>query len=138
MGIKDLLELTVQRQASDLHLINGLPPFIRVEGVLSPVDSGSILTAEIIGRFIKEILPADNFERFLVNKELDFSLAFSQKARFRVNAYTQKATPAISFRMIPLEINDIDSLNLPKILHSFTTLRQGFTITNPLARFRWR
>src|SRR3989344_3684865 len=109
MGIKDLLELTVQRRASDLHIIPGLPPYLRVDGVLSVVSSAPILTHDIVDKFLKEILPPDGLERFYVNKELDFSLAFSQKARFRVNAYTQKGTYAISFRMIPLEIEDIDT-----------------------------
>jgi twitching motility protein PilT len=132
MGIKDLLELTVERRASDLHIISGLPPFIRVEGVLGPVNSAPILTQDVIERFIKEILSPENLERFYVNKELDFSLPFSQKARFRVNVYTQKGTYAISFRMIPIEISDIDSLGLPKILHSFTNLKQGFIlVTGP-------
>ncbi len=132
MGIKDLLELTVQRRASDLHIISGLPPFIRVEGVLMPVNSAPILTQDLVDKFLKEILSSDNLERFYVNKELDFSLAFSQKARFRVNAYTQKGNYAISFRMIPIDIADLDTLGLPKILHSFTNLRQGFIlVTGP-------
>lgn len=132
MGIKDLLELTVQRRASDLHIISGLPPFVRIEGVLSPVNSAPILTQEAIDKFLKEIVPPESLERFYVNKELDFSLAFSQKARFRVNAYTQKGTYALSFRMIPIEIVDMDTLGLPKILHSFTNLRQGFIlVTGP-------
>jgi len=132
MGVKDLLELTIQRDASDLHIISGLPPYLRVQGVLMPVNSAPILTQEIVDKYLKEIMSADTVERFYVNKELDFSLAFSQKARFRVNAYTQKGSFAISFRTIPLEIADIDSLGLPKILHSFTNLRQGFIlITGP-------
>jgi len=132
MGIKDLLELTVERRSSDLHIISGLPPYIRIEGVLAPVNSAPILTQDIIDKFIKEILTPENLERFYINKELDFSLPFSQKARFRVNVYTQKGSYAISFRMIPLEIANIDSLGLPKILHSFTNLKQGFIlITGP-------
>ena len=132
MGIKDLLELTVQRRASDLHLITGLPPFIRVDGVLSPVSSASLLTQDVVDKYLKEILLPENLERFYVNKELDFSLPFSERARFRVNAYTQKGHYALSFRMIPIEIADIDALQLPKILHSFTNLRQGFIlVTGP-------
>jgi twitching motility protein PilT len=132
MGIKDLLELTVQRGASDIHFISGLPPYIRLQGVLSPVNSAPILTHEVIDKYLKEIMHPESLERFYINKELDFSLAFSSKARFRVNAYTQKGTYAISFRMIPMEVPDIDNLGLPKLLHSFTNLRQGFIlVTGP-------
>ena len=132
MGIKDLLELTIQRGASDLHIISGLPPYIRVQGNLMPVGSEAILTPDIVEKYVKEVLNQQNLERFTINKELDFSLSFSAKARFRINAYTQKGSYAISFRTIPIDIPTIDELNLPKILHSFTNLRQGFVlITGP-------
>lgn len=132
MGIKELLQLTVDRKASDLHIISGVPPMLRIEGVLSSIPNEAVLTSEIINTFLKEILSSDQLGRFNVNKELDFSLSFSDKARFRVNAYTQKNSPALAFRRIPLEIPAIDSLHLPKILHSFTDLRQGFIlVTGP-------
>lgn len=99
---------------------------------MSPVNSAPIMTQDVVDKFLKEIISSENLERFYVNRELDFSLAFSAKARFRVNAYTQKGQYAISFRMIPIEIADIDALGLPKILHSFTNLRQGFIlVTGP-------
>lgn len=132
MDIKDLLQLTVDRKASDLHIVSGIPPYLRIEGQLSSVSDEPVLTPDTIHKYLKEILLSEQLERFTVNKEMDFSLSFSQRARFRVNAYTQKQTPAISFRTIPLDIPAIDELGLPKILHTFTNLRQGFIlITGP-------
>ena len=132
MEIKQLLQLTVDRSASDLHIISGIPPHLRVEGILSPIPDEPILTPDHVIKFIKEILSSEQLERLTVNKEIDFSLPFNQNARFRVNAYTQKGTLAIAFRRIPLEIPEIDKLGLPKILHSFTGLRQGFIlVTGP-------
>jgi len=132
MDIKDLLQLTIEKGASDLHIIAGIPPFLRVEGILSPISNEVGLTPDVVEKFLKEILTAEQIERLAVNKEIDFSLPFSQKGRFRVNAYTQKGTLAIAFRLIPLEIPEIDKLGLPKILHSFTNLRQGFIlVTGP-------
>lgn len=132
MEIKDLLQLTIQREASDLHLIVGVPPYLRVEGQLSTVPQEAALTGEIILKFLKEILNPEQFERLIVNKELDFSLPFSEKARFRVNAYTQKGAFAIAFRRIPLDIPNLDDLGLPKILHTFTGLKQGLVlVTGP-------
>ncbi|OGM05753.1 type IV pili twitching motility protein PilT [Candidatus Woesebacteria bacterium GWB1_43_5] len=132
MDIKDLLQLTIDSKAGDLHIISGSPPILRIEGELKPVDKAGVLTPELVQGFLKSILTAEQFDRFLVNKEIDFSLSFSEKARFRVNAYTQKGTPAVAFRKIPLEVPTIDSLGLPKILHSFTSLRQGFIlVTGP-------
>ncbi len=132
MNIKDLLQLTVDRNASDLHIIAGIPPTIRVDGQLSPVPNEAVLTPEAVASLIKEVTTAEQLERLNVNREIDFSLSFSDKARFRANAYTQKGSVAIAFRRIPLAIPKIDSLNLPKILHSFTNLRQGFVlVTGP-------
>ena len=67
MGIKDLLELTVQRGASDIHFITGLPPYLRVQGVLTPVNSAPILTQESIDKYLKEIMSPDSLERFPIN-----------------------------------------------------------------------
>jgi twitching motility protein PilT len=132
MTIKELFELTVQQNASDLHIVAGIPPTLRVDGVLSPVPNLGVLTPDMVAGFLKEVLNSEQLERLTVNKEIDFSLAFSEKSRFRVNAYTQKGNLAAAFRRIPLEIPPIESLGLPKILHSFTTLRQGFVlVTGP-------
>lgn len=132
MNIKDLLQLTVDRNASDLHIIAGVPPTLRIDGQLSSVPGETVLTPEVINNYLKEVLSSEQLEKVTVNKELDFSFPFSDKARFRVNAYTQKGSNALAFRRIPLQIPAIDSLGLPKILHSFTALRQGFVlITGP-------
>lgn len=132
MNIKQLLQLTVDRGASDLHLISGVPPTLRVHGDLVVVPSEAVLTPDTLETLLKEVLNSEQIERLMINKEIDFSLSFSDKARFRVNAYTQKGSMAAAFRMIPLAIPKIDSLGLPKILHSFTGLRQGFIlVTGP-------
>lgn len=132
MDIKQLLQNTVDTNASDLHLISGIAPNLRVEGELIPLTNEGILTPDIITELLKGILTAEQFERLKVNKEIDFSLSFSDKARFRVNAYTQKGNLAAAFRRIPLEIPTIDALGLPKIIHSFTTLKQGLVlVTGP-------
>jgi len=132
MDIKDLLQLTIDRNASDLHIVSAIPPHLRIEGQLSPIPHESVMTPDMINKLLKDVLTTEQLERYTVNKEMDFSLSFTEKARFRVNAYTQKGTPAISFRTIPLTIPSIDDLGLPKILHTFTSLRQGFIlVTGP-------
>jgi twitching motility protein PilT len=132
MNIKDLLELTISRKASDLHIVVGTPPNLRVSGELFPIPNEPVLTAQVVEAYLQDILLKEQLEQLSVNKELDFSLSFSQKARFRVNAYMQKGAWAIAFRAIPLEIPTIDGVSLPQILHSFTTVRQGFVlVTGP-------
>ena len=132
MDIKQLLQGVIDSKASDLHLIAGIPPTFRIEGELVPVPGQGVLTSDAIGELLKQVLPAEALERLSVNKEIDFSLPFSDKARFRVNAYTKKNSLAAAFRRIPLDIPAIETLGLPKILHSFTALRQGFVlVTGP-------
>lgn len=132
MDIKNLLQLVVERNASDLHIIAGVPPNTRIDGVLSPIPNEQVLTPQDTSEIINTVLSAQQLALFKENKELDFSYSFNEKARFRVNAYTQKGSPAIAFRKIPLTIPSIDALNLPKIIHSFTTLRQGLVlVTGP-------
>ncbi|QQS39534.1 type IV pilus twitching motility protein PilT [Candidatus Woesebacteria bacterium] len=132
MGIKDLLQLTVDKNASDLHILAGIAPHLRIEGVLAPIRDAGIVTAEVVEKYVKDILTAEQFEKLSINKEIDFSLSFNEKARFRVNAYTQKGNYAIAFRAIPLRVPKIEDLGLPHILHSFTGLKQGFIlVTGP-------
>lgn len=132
MDIKNLLQQAIDTKASDLHIISGLPPTLRIEGELMSLDKEGVLTPDNVKDLLKNALNSQQFERLTVNKEIDFSLSFSDKARFRVNAYTQKGNYAAAFRLIPLEIPTIDSLGLPKILHSFTSLRQGLVlVTGP-------
>ncbi len=132
MNIRQLLQLTIDRKASDLHLVVGVPPSLRVSGELISIPGEEVLTPQVVEDLLKEVMTAEQLERLTVNREIDFSLAFSDLGRFRANAYTQKRTWAVAFRLIPLEIPTIDSLGLPPILHTFVTLRQGFIlITGP-------
>lgn len=127
-----LLQDVIDLSASDLHLVVGVPPTVRIDGELRSLQSEGLLTPDIIAEALKQVLTSEQFERLSVNKEIDFSLSFSEKARFRVNAYTQKGSLAAAFRRIPLEIPEIDSLNLPKVVHNFTNLRQGLVlVTGP-------
>ena len=110
----------------------GVPPTLRIDGGLVPLDNLGVLTPEILAGLVKESVNSEQLSRISVDKEIDFSLPFSDKARFRVNIYTQKGSIAASYRRIPLEIPSIDALGLPKIIHSFTGLRQGLVlITGP-------
>jgi twitching motility protein PilT len=132
MNLKELLQQTIDTNASDLHIIAGIPPTLRIDGELTTISNLGVLTSEITQNLLKETLNSEQLERLTVNKEIDFAIPFSDKARFRVNAYTQKGSLAASFRKIPLEIPEIDKLGLPTILHSFSSLKQGLVlVTGP-------
>src|SRR3989339_981657 len=132
MDIKQLLQQTIDAGASDLHLLTGVPPTLRIDEVLTPLSNFGVMTKDTVSELVAQSVTSEQLTKISVDKELDFSLAFSEKARFRGNIYTQKGTLAASFRRIPLEIPTIDSLGLPKVLHSFTGLRQGLIlVTGP-------
>ncbi len=131
MSIQDYLEIVVKKEASDLHLIVGSPAMVRVDGQLLPVSAG-VLTPEDTEGLVFELLSAEQKEMLLVNKELDFSFALGDVARFRVNAYFQKGYLSAALRLIPSYIKTIEELNLPRVCHNFTKLRQGFLlVTGP-------
>ncbi len=131
MDIQQLFSETARKEASDLHLIVGFPPMIRVSGLLTPVEGTSVLTPEEAERLINSTLNPEQKEIFTTNKEIDYSLA-TLVGRFRVNAYIQKNTVAGAFRLIPDRIKTLEELGLPSICQDFVKLRQGFIlVTGP-------
>ncbi|HUV43047.1 MAG TPA: type IV pilus twitching motility protein PilT [Patescibacteria group bacterium] len=128
MEIEKLLEITFNKGASDLHLITKVPPMLRIHGVLSPITGLEPLSKEVAEQLIFSLVSEEQKEILLVNKELDFSFAFGDRGRFRVNAYYQKGELAAALRLISMEVPTIDELNLPDICHAFTKLKQGFIL----------
>jgi len=132
MRIEELLEITIGRKASDLHLLVGLPPILRINGELFSIGEGEILSEEKIKDLVFSLLTEEQKEILLVNKEIDFSFSYQEKGRFRVNAYHQKGTMAVALRLLPLTIPKIEEANLPEICYQFATLKQGFIlVTGP-------
>lgn len=132
IDVKNLLTQTIEAKASDLHLVSGVAPTIRIDGELFSIPGAEILTPDILSEGLKKVLTSEQFEKLLVNKEIDFSLSFSEAARFRVNAYTQKGSLAAAFRVIPKDLPSINALGLPKMVYNFTGLRQGLVlVTGP-------
>lgn len=131
MDIKQLLDLTIKGNASDLHLLVGYPPIIRRDGVLGPADGLAPLTNDDVVKLVNGILSKEQQELLMANKEIDFSCTFGS-SRFRVNVYFQKGGMAAALRNLPQKIFTIEDLHLPKICHEFAKLRQGFIlVTGP-------
>ena len=132
LDIKQLLNLVITKKASDLHLVVGVPPTLRIDGVLLPVAGESTLSQERMTELVGGVMTQEQKEILTVNKEIDFSLSLTGEGRFRVNVYHQAGTLAAAFRLIPIIIPSLDSLTLPRICHTFATLRQGFVlVTGP-------
>lgn len=131
MEIFKLLDKMIATKASDLHLVVGMQPMFRVEGELIPVEAKPI-TDEESQSLVFSLLTPEQKDLFLVNRELDFSYDYEGKGRLRINTYHQKGFASAALRLIPSEILPIEELNLPKIYHSFASLKQGFIlVTGP-------
>lgn len=129
-SIKELLDIVIKENASDLHLTVGYPATIRIDGKLNRI--GAVLTYEKIKKLIYETLKDNQRELLEVNKEVDLSYQHAEKARFRVNAYYERGNLAAAYRLIPTRIRTIEELKLPPVLYDFTRLPQGlFLVTGP-------
>ncbi|PIS15084.1 type IV pili twitching motility protein PilT [Candidatus Shapirobacteria bacterium CG09_land_8_20_14_0_10_38_17] len=130
--IERFFQESLSRQASDLHLVVGLPPYLRVDGQLHPLPNEQRLTSEEVEAMVFSVCSQEQKEAITTNLELDFSFDYQDKARFRINAYYQMGALAASFRLIPREIKTIEKLSLPSICGEFTKLKQGFIlVTGP-------
>jgi twitching motility protein PilT len=130
--IEILLEEVVKKKASDLHLQVGLPPMLRVDGALGPVTGADILSDEAVETLIFAILDEDQKQILLKDKEFDFSFAFGDLGRFRVNAFHERGNLAAALRLIPNELLSIEQLGLPQIVNKFAEYPRGLVlVTGP-------
>lgn len=132
MEIAELLRMTVERDASDLHLAVGRPPVLRIDGKLLNVEAPP-LTAADTRRMVYGILTDIQKQKFEEMKELDFSLSISHISRFRVNVHFQRGSVAAAFRAINSKISGFEELALPvKVCERFARRPSGLVlITGP-------
>jgi twitching motility protein PilT len=123
-----LLEMVVSQNASDLHLTVGVKPTLRIDGVLHPVDEHPVQTPERIEGMIGAIINAVQKERLETDREIDFSLPFEDKARFRVNVFHQRGYKAAAFRLIPTALKNYQDLNLPEQIGGFAKMKSGLVL----------
>ena len=132
LRIEILLEEIVRKNASDLHLHVGLPPMMRLDGALTPIAGYQKLNAEEVETLVFAILDEDQRRILLKDKEFDFSFAFGDLGRFRVNAFHERGNLAASLRLIPNQIKTIVELGLPPVIQNFAEFPRGLVlITGP-------
>lgn len=130
--IELLLEEVVKKKASDLHLQTGVPPMLRVDGSLVPVSGAQPLSEEVLETLVFAMLDEDQKQILLKDKEFDFSFAFGDLGRFRVNAFHERGNLAAALRLIPNEILTIEQLGLPSITNKFAQYPRGLVlVTGP-------
>lgn len=129
--MKDFLDQAIEKGSSDLHISVGLPPMIRIDGRLLPIEGAGVVTPESAQRLLLSIMKDEQMERLQQRRELDFSFGY-KNMRFRVNAFYQKGNLGAALRLIPMKIKTMEELGVPPILERFTEPSQGFVvITGP-------
>ncbi|MCD6143337.1 type IV pilus twitching motility protein PilT [Thermococcus sp.] len=131
-GITELLKEIVKLGASDLHLISGAPPKVRIAGELKDLNDYPVLTSKDTQQLCYSIMTEKQRKRFEENLAVDFSFGIKGISRFRANVYIQRSSVAGAFRAIPFEIPSFEELGIPRVVQDFTNLSQGFVlITGP-------
>jgi twitching motility protein PilT len=130
--IEILLEEVIKKKASDLHLQVGLPPMLRIDGSLVAVTSAEALNEEAVESLVFAVLDEDQKQILLKDKEFDFSFAFGDLGRFRVNAFHERGNLAAAMRLIPNEVLTIEQLGLPPVVSKFADYPRGLVlVTGP-------
>jgi len=128
MHVNDLLKIAVDSDASDLHLKVGSYPMLRVRGMLVPAVADQRLTHEDMVAMAATVLPTTHRERFKENHEIDLAYSVSGLGRFRCNAFQQRGTIGMSFRVIPMKAATIDDLALPPVLKTIAAEERGLIL----------
>lgn len=130
--LQPLLEEMIRRGASDLHLTDGLPPRLRVDGSLADAEGWSPLGPAETTRLAESVLTQGQKDRFRRENELDFSFSVPELARFRGNCFRQRGSVAMAIRHIPNRTASLEDLGLPPILNRLADLPRGLVlVTGP-------
>ncbi len=127
MNLKQMLEIMLQKKASDLHLRMGLKPILRIDGTLNAIETNA-LTNEDIEQILDQIISENQKGRFLKTNEMDLALSVSKLGRFRINFYRQRGTIGIAIRAVNTQIPSFEELNLPPAMKTLADQRRGLII----------
>ena len=127
MNITELLHITSDMDASDLHLTVGVPPTLRIHGLLTKLDYPVLNEDDVYG-MLYSVLSEEHRKKFERLKEIDFSLEIVNGARFRVNVFMHRRGIAGAFRLIPEKLKTLEELGLPQKLEEFTKKPKGLVL----------
>lgn len=132
MNLQQVFELATKKKASDVHLIVGKPPIVRIDGSLHEIKNEPPVTHESAEKLIFTLLDAKQKERLIQEKELDVSFQLKDETRFRVNCHYEKNHLGMVARIIPSSIPNMDDIAAGETLYKFARLNEGLVlITGP-------
>lgn len=130
--IDELFRMMSERGASDLHLVSGQPPALRIDGELERIAGQTVLTQDTLQPLLHEILPGSKMEQFESTGDVDFGYEIPGLARFRCNLFNHKYGIGAVFRKIPSTVLTAEDLGLPPILTRAAMLKKGLVlVTGP-------
>jgi twitching motility protein PilT len=127
-NIKELFQIATERKASDLHLVTGVPPTLRIDGELIALDDRKPLADKDIEQAAFSIISAEEKDMFVATKELDFGFEADDATRFRVNLYYEKGNIGLVARIISNAIPNLADLDMPKVVYDLVNLKQGLIL----------
>ncbi|AQQ08656.1 Twitching mobility protein [Sedimentisphaera cyanobacteriorum] len=131
MKITEALEKAVEQKASDIHINIGLAPVVRKNTVIMSLDFPEI-TSEDLTAFLNRFVYEGGRDKLEENKDIDFAVMLESRNRFRVNVHYQRGKPALSFRVIPNSIPELNELELPGVIEEIMGLPRGLVlVTGP-------
>jgi len=125
--LHDLLVAVMQHGASDLHLSVGLPPMLRVHGLMHRAKAPALTQAHAEAMLLP-IVDQEHIERYRATGGVDFAYSFREHARFRGNYFDHYRGMGAVFRLIPSDIPSLDELGMPHVLKEIASLRAGFVV----------
>ncbi|GJQ30258.1 MAG: twitching motility protein PilT [Phycisphaerae bacterium] len=127
MDLLQILKAAYEADASDVHLIAGQPPTVRVHQVMTPLEM-PVVTREQARKFLEVMAPPEALTNFEKNKDADFSFQAEGLARYRVNAHMQRGMVGLAMRMIKTKVPPLAALNLPEVIARLTYLPRGLVL----------
>jgi twitching motility protein PilT len=128
MHVNDLLKVAVEHAASDLHLKAGSYPMMRVRGELTPISQDKRLDHDDMMAITAAVLPTALREKFKDSHEVDLAYSVAGLGRFRCNAFQQRGTIGMTFRVIPIRVATIPELTLPPVLKAIANEERGLVL----------
>ena len=128
MNLNELLKHTFEKKASDLHIKVGVSPILRIDGKLTPVETEKRLTQEDVIAIAFGIMNPSQKQKFTEKNELDMAYAVPGLGRFRVNAFKQRGSVGMVFRLVPAKIMNFEELMLPAVLSKIASEQRGLIL----------
>ena len=132
MTLEQIFEIAVKENASDVHIVVGEPPILRINGELHQIKDAELFTAEAVQKLVYDILSAEQKERLEREKELDLSYQIQDGSRLRVNCHFEKGNIGLAARIIPSKIPSMEEIGMPEIVYQLTREKDGLVlVTGP-------